>query len=99
MRLRLDRRSASELRLVVKDALASLHQALKFPDRNALSECTRHLLGVEHFATLAIASAASGDWRASSSHLLRALASERSLLGESGPLRAALTRERIVVAA
>jgi hypothetical protein len=91
-------RSASELRRVVRDALAALEEALGFPDRDSLSDRARHLLGIEHYATLAMASAASGDWRASSSHLLHALEAERHLLGEAGPLRTALTRECIVAA-
>jgi len=99
MRVLIESRSAADLRLVVKDALASLHQVLEFPERDSLSERARHLLGVEHFATLAMACAAAGDWRGSSSNLLHALDSERALLGEAAPLRAALTRARFVVAA
>jgi hypothetical protein len=98
VQVQLERRPVPELRRVVRDALASLHEALGFPDRDSLSERTRHLLGVEHFATLALACAAAGDWRASSNHLQQALSAERLLLGDHGPLRAALARERIVAA-
>lgn len=96
MRVLLERRSATELRRIVRDALASLHEALAFPHHDSLNERARHLIGVQHFATLALAAASARDWRASASHLLHALASERQLLGEGGPLRTALARERMV---
>lgn len=82
----------------MRGALAPLNEALGRPDRDALSERVRHLVGVQHFATLAMACAADGDWPGVASNLRHALASERDLLGDAGPLRAALTRARTVAA-